>query len=85
MNTNPLPKPNGTPARMGEIQCMDGFAVHENQNSPIGINTLPMQTAITAASGAGRPVVGSRGCMEIIRRISGSRQTAIAVPVPMPQ
>lgn len=59
MNTNPLPKPNGTPARMGEIQCMDGFAVHENQNSPIGINTLPMQTAITAASGAGRPVVGS--------------------------
>lgn len=64
---------------------MDGLAVHANQNSPIGIKTLPKHTAHAAASGAGRPVLGSEGCKLITFLIRGSEITAMAVPIPMPQ
>lgn len=85
MKTAVLPAPKGMPAAIGMAQWMEmGTHVHANHSSPMGQRMAAMQTMNIAASGGGLLVPGSFLCELIMRRINGSQQIVIMLPIPMP-
>jgi len=85
MKTRAFPAPNGTPAKIGQIQCIViGTEVHENINCPIGHKNAARQTTEMDASGGTRPVSGSFLWELTTLRAIGSVTIAIIVPAPMP-
>lgn len=68
-NTRHIPKPNGAPAAIETIQCIEGKLVHANQNKPTGNAKKPTMASGSLVSGMGFQFIAAASAASFTYRL----------------